>query len=145
MNREVCGICWRPYDDNGACGCEPQTGASMTTQPEALRLAECLDEPLYATHKRMTDAAACRPRTICLEVRQTSCAAWRDEVHRLYAQRDALLEALKPMIDHAEFWINHHQKRHMSEQEFKLWLALGHESSAMLNARAAIKMVEETK
>ena len=22
MNREVCGICWCPYDDNGACGCK---------------------------------------------------------------------------------------------------------------------------
>ena len=21
MNREVCGVCWCPYDDNGACGC----------------------------------------------------------------------------------------------------------------------------
>ena len=22
MNRDVCGICWCPYDDNGACGCK---------------------------------------------------------------------------------------------------------------------------
>ncbi len=29
MNRDVCGICWCPYDDNGACGCKPQTGEGM--------------------------------------------------------------------------------------------------------------------
>ena len=22
MNREVCGVCWCPYDENGACGCK---------------------------------------------------------------------------------------------------------------------------
>jgi hypothetical protein len=22
MSRDVCGICWCPYDDDGRCGCE---------------------------------------------------------------------------------------------------------------------------
>ena len=65
------------------------------------------------------------------------------EVDDLRAQRDALLEALKPMIDLAEFWINHRQERRVSEEQYNVWIALGHESSAMLKARAAIKAVEE--
>jgi hypothetical protein len=38
MNREVCGICWCPYDDNGACGCKPQTGVSMNRE-DIIRVA----------------------------------------------------------------------------------------------------------
>lgn len=38
MSREVCGICWCPYDDNGACGCKPQTGATMKRN-DILRMA----------------------------------------------------------------------------------------------------------
>ena len=68
-----------------------------------------------------------------------------EPVATLTAQRDALLEALKPMIDLAEFWINDRQERRMSEQEYKVWIALGHESNAMLKARAAIKAVEGEK
>ena len=64
-------------------------------------------------------------------------------VPELRAQRDALLEALKPMIDLAEFWINHRQERRVSEEQYNVWIALGHESTAMLKARAAIKAVEE--
>ena len=37
MNREVCGICWCPYDDNGACGCQT-LGAAMQ-QPRAMAQA----------------------------------------------------------------------------------------------------------
>ena len=37
MNREVCGICWCPYDDNGACGC--QTLDAAMQQPRAMAQA----------------------------------------------------------------------------------------------------------
>ena len=47
----------------------------MTTQPEALRLAECLDEPLYLMHGQAHQAAA--------------------ELRRLHALNGELLEALK--------------------------------------------------
>ena len=53
----------------------------MSDQPEALRLAECLDEPLYTTHKQMTEAAA--------ELRRLA---------RVEAQRDALLEKITAVI-----------------------------------------------
>ena len=37
MNRDVCGICWCPYDDNGACGC--QTLDAAMQQPRAMAQA----------------------------------------------------------------------------------------------------------
>lgn len=52
----------------------------MTQESNALRLAECLDEPLYTTHKQMMEAAA--------------------ELRRLLAENSALLEALKAMLTH---------------------------------------------
>jgi hypothetical protein len=57
---------------------------------------------------------------------------------RIIAAAPELLEALNSMIDLAEFWINHRQERHMSEEQYRVWLALGHESNAMIKARAAI-------
>ena len=45
------------------------------SKPDALRLADELDEPEYLMHKQAAEAAA--------------------ELRRLHAQRDALLEALK--------------------------------------------------
>jgi hypothetical protein len=141
----------------------------MTEQPEALRLAEMQSIDAYACraataaelrrlHADAEESEALRERlsalltgtAIALRGPATELVSWSwhdlpERAAALVAQRDALLEALKLMIDHAEFWINHHQKRHMSEQEFKVWLALGHESNAMLNARAAIKAVEEGK
>lgn len=38
MNREVCGICWCPYDDNGACGCKTLDDAMQ--QPRAMARAD---------------------------------------------------------------------------------------------------------
>ena len=57
---------------------------------------------------------------------------------RIIAAAPDLLSALKSMVDLAEFWIDHRQERHMSEEQYRVWLALGHESNAMLKARAAI-------
>ena len=97
----------------------------MKEQPEALRLAEFLE--MHWCNVDMPEAKA---------------AAELRRLAEVEGQRDALLEAIKPMIDLAEFWINHGQKGHMCEQEFKVWLALGHESDAMRNARAAIAKAE---
>lgn len=57
---------------------------------------------------------------------------------RIIAAAPELLEALRAMIDLAEFWINHRQERRMCEEQYKVWIALGHESSAMVKARTAI-------
>ena len=37
MNRDVCGICWCPYDDNGACECKTLDDAMQ--QPRAMAQA----------------------------------------------------------------------------------------------------------
>ena len=51
-------------------------------KPDALRLADELDEPEYLMHKQAAEAAA--------------------ELRRLHAQRDALLEALNNLVDHID-------------------------------------------
>ena len=43
MNREVCGICWCPYDDNGACGCQ--------TLDDAMRLPRAMAQAYEAGYK----------------------------------------------------------------------------------------------
>ena len=37
MTREVCGICWCPYDEKGGCGC--QTLDAAMRQPRAMAQA----------------------------------------------------------------------------------------------------------
>ena len=136
----------------------------MSTRPEALRLADELDQYLYSVpaHPLCTDAAAELRRLHAENERLAAALASScdEQRHELWEsggvagcerarvaerQRDTLLVALKPMIELAEFWINHRQERHMSEEQYKVWIALGHESNAMLKARVAIKAVEETK
>ena len=120
-------------------------------KPEALRLAEfyegLAETPPKSPNNSNIRAAAAELRRLHAECNDLAhqLNESNERNGRLKAQRDALLEALKPMIDLAEFWINHRQERRMSEQEYKVWIALGHESNAMLKARAAIKAVEETK
>ena len=63
--------------------------------PEALRLADCLDEPLYATHKQMTEAAAeLRRLHDESEMRAAAYSSACGELRKAEAQCDALLEAL---------------------------------------------------
>ena len=73
MSRDVCGICWCPYDEDGGCGCKP-------TQPEALRLAEALDE---------LDAQFSHPGL---------CGDAAAELRRLHAENEALQKALRRVI-----------------------------------------------
>ena len=133
-------------------------------KPEALFLADELEAPLGtvigAELYRRAAAELRRLHTENASLAAALASSCDEQRHELWEsggiagcerarvaerQRDTLLEALKPMIDLAEFWINHRQERRMSEQEYKVWIALGHESNAMLKARAAIKAVEETK
>ena len=72
----------------------------MTEKSEALRLAECLDEPLYATHKQMTEAAAELRRLADIERRFYELqrhGVSRAAYEKVEAQRDALLAALKEL------------------------------------------------
>jgi hypothetical protein len=72
MSRDVCGICWCPYDEEGKCGCE---NVKVINPAGALRLAEELESfPLAAA-----DHAA-------------------DELRRLHAENDKLKAALRRVI-----------------------------------------------
>lgn len=118
-------------------------------QTEALRLAECLDEPLYATHKQMTEVAA-ELRRLHAENELLASAsdklrvAWRDEVHglmqdkdQLRTQRDTLLEALRALV-----------RNEGLDAYSYLDKGIGTATAAgqrWLNARAVIKAVEEGK
>lgn len=55
----------------------------------------------------------------------------------------ALVEALTKMVELAEFWINREDTRDISEERYAIWLALGHHSNAMRNARAALAAHKE--
>jgi hypothetical protein len=99
----------------------------MDTQPEALRLADRLESD-FIRSQTMLDAATELRRLHAENERLASAADkirrfWRNEVHRLLAQRDALLEALKL----ARSIIGHPDDAH----------------SQMIDA--VIKAVEETK
>ncbi len=60
MNRDVCGICWCPYDDNGACGCK--------SLDEAMRLPRAMAQAYEAgynagvAHEREECAQVCEAR-----------------------------------------------------------------------------------
>ena len=109
----------------------------MTTQPEALRLAQELDA--YHTRSCHKEAAAelRRLRASCEDYAQHKqrqdqrVLELAERVLELKDQRDALLEALKDMLN-AE---NDYPYGGMSESEI----------SAIRKARAAIASVEETK
>lgn len=56
MNRDVCGICWCPYDDNGACGCK--------TLDDAMRLPRAMAQAYENGYK----AGAAAEREACAKV-----------------------------------------------------------------------------
>lgn len=75
MSRLICSQCWLPYGEDGTCGCEE----NMTTEPEALRLADRLqasaDDPMWADHA---------------EIRKVTANRAAAELRRLHAEVEAL-------------------------------------------------------
>lgn len=57
MNREVCGICWCPYDENGACGCKSLDEAMRL--PRAMAQAYENGYKAGVAHEREACARAC--------------------------------------------------------------------------------------
>lgn len=98
MSREVCGICWCPYDEEtGDCACPPPDVAH-----EALFLAKELESPLGSVISSEVDRRAAKElRRLHAELERCrkACAAtsecWRADAERWAAQRYAMLEALK--------------------------------------------------
>jgi hypothetical protein len=70
MSRDVCGICWCPYDDDGRCGCEPAPLVNM----DAFRLGydKGADDTRRRDHERINDEALLRQALHALEYRGMS-------------------------------------------------------------------------
>jgi hypothetical protein len=68
-----------------------------------------------------------------LPARDTELYAIPD-THRVVSVDD-----LKALEDTLDFWINSADTRSMSEQEYKTWLALGHQSKTARRLRAIIE------
>ena len=117
MSREVCGICWCPYDEEtGACGCEPASKEQhMTNLREAAQQAlEALEEATSYTScttwsPSMTEecaAAASALHAALAEPVQEPVAAWENkygmkewEVHALRAGWMPAPPQRKPLTD----------------------------------------------
>jgi hypothetical protein len=76
MSRDVCGICWCPYDDEGRCGCKP---------------AQVLDK--YSLAKIKDDEALLRQALDVLE--NHTAIEHPQQIHYRDAAIDALKERLK--------------------------------------------------
>jgi hypothetical protein len=109
----------------------------MTTQPEALRLADELEAPVgtQSTYSAMRQAAAELRRLHGLDFALRNCEQALKNMATKYMdtvdQRDVLLEALKDMLNDYPYGA----MQRMSESEI----------SAIRKALAAIASVEETK
>jgi hypothetical protein len=109
----------------------------MTTQPEALRLADELEAPVgtQSTYSAMRQAAAELHRLHGLDFALRNCEQALKNMATKYMdtvdQRDVLLEALKDMLNDYPYGA----MQRMSESEI----------SAIRKALAAIASVEETK
>lgn len=66
-----------------------------------------------------------------------------DELLDAADEIERLREALKTAKDLAEYWINRECTVNYSQQEYNSWLALGHQSRAMGEIRAALDKKEE--
>ena len=62
MNRDVCGVCWCPYDDNGACGCKSLDDA--LTPPRAMAQAYENGYNAGVAHEREACAQVCEARFV---------------------------------------------------------------------------------
>ncbi len=122
----------------------------MTTQPEALSLADYLDLPHVGQHRsaaelRRQHAEIERLREVGVGYSQQTMDAVVREREKLREVNAELLEALRQSADLAEYWFLRGDRRNLSESEHKTWHALGYGSSAYKAARAAIEKAEGVK
>jgi hypothetical protein len=87
----------------------------MADQPEALRLAECLDEPQYLMYIQAAQAAAELRRLHDIEKAYESACGIIDEQDKKLAELEAInAELLKAMISftNSAYIKKHHPKRY---------------------------------
>ena len=64
MSREVCGICWCPYDEAGRCACKPPCATQECMPSQCPNCASSADELTVA----YTMGAQSRMRTLTDEI-----------------------------------------------------------------------------
>ena len=134
----------------------------MTTQPEALRLADAIDPFVrpYAPDHLTSKVAAAELRRLSAENKLLHERHHDDNVEytRVLAQRDALLEALKAMLHRDERNTCRHEETHRGGALWEICDSCGamwaddeggkpewEDPREWTQARTAIKAVEETK
>lgn len=129
LERQWCGHC------NGS-GFEPDKPAPLY-QSEQL-LAELAEREWPVTYRRVTEG-----RGVIYAVYGTSSNNYADalekELATVTAERDGLKVALSRLMDTCEYWIDHGKQPDMSEEDYKLWLATGHQSDAVLAAKELLR------
>jgi hypothetical protein len=103
MSRDVCGICWCPYDDDGKCGCKPQgpvIGLDVYLDPD-----DGLKPKLYADRQRHKDEALLRQALEALEIGREYAHQCAEQFHvemRGYRQqRHQVMDADVKELDNA--------------------------------------------
>lgn len=57
---------------------------------------------------------------------------------------DRKTQIIKGLVDRLEYWINREDTRSYTREEYNAWLALGHNSTAMRDAKALLSAGKET-
>jgi hypothetical protein len=86
-------------------------------------------ERITALAGQKFDSRECRVTNPHITARESIELA--DHIVALIAERDALAAQVEALKYLAKFWINQAKPYQPSEQEFKTWLALGHESKSL--------------
>ena len=60
MSREVCGICWCPYQEDGSCGCNPLDDAMK------------LPNAMAAAYENGYKAGVAHEREACAKIAETT-------------------------------------------------------------------------
>jgi hypothetical protein len=105
---------------------------NMTDKVSAEAPAPDLVERLLAEGRHFRGEPDCVGPAVTLLVERAAA-----EIARLTAEVERLRAALPKMIELAEFWIEQGRETGMSKERYEVWLALGHRSKAMIEARAA--------
>ena len=95
MNREVCGICWCPYDEAGACGCK--------SLDEAMRLPRAMAQTYENGYK--AGAATLREESyLNYGTRLRSNIHGPCRVRHLYPDKLSAIIGNKPLGSLADVW-----------------------------------------
>jgi len=74
-------------------------------------------------------------------VRQVAAGEWKKDP---LVGKELYVDIIKRLVDRLEYWINREDTRGLSKSEYLTWLALGHNSKDMREAKALLSAGKET-